>query len=73
MFGRKREIQILRDALLWYANREVYKRRGKHPEGSPVRYKPAPIVEDKGTHARVALNAADALRWGGIPRRISKD
>jgi hypothetical protein len=71
MFGRSREVQVLREALLWYATREVYSRRGKHAKGAPVRYDHAPIIDDKGIRARKALNKADALRWYGLPRRLS--
>jgi hypothetical protein len=71
MFGYRKQIAILREALEWYANREVYRRRGKHPEGSPVRFDLAPIVPDKGARARRALNKVDVIRWNSLPRRLS--
>lgn len=59
MFGRKRQIEIMRQALLYYANRDTYRRRGVHPKGSPVRYEPAHIVNDNGSRARVALRLVE--------------
>jgi|GEM_PF-5384806 len=66
MFGRKRQIEVMRQALLYYANRDTYRRKGKHPPGSPVRYKHAPIVDDHGSTARLALRRVEgmaAFRW----------
>lgn len=66
MFGRKRQIEVMRQALLYYANRDTYRRKGKHPKGSPVKYKHAPIVDDHGSTARLALRRVDsmaAFRW----------
>lgn len=61
MFGLLRQIAIMRKALLYYANRDTYRRVGVHPKGSPVKYDPAPIVHDHGSHARLALHDADAV------------
>lgn len=53
------KLRAARKALLFYADREVYRRKGVHPQGSPVRYKAAPIVRDHGSHARLALREMD--------------
>jgi len=64
MFGLLRQVAIMRKALLYYANRDTYRRVGVHPKGSPVRYDPAPIVNDHGSRARDALHAVDGPGLG---------
>jgi hypothetical protein len=61
MFGQLRQIAIMRKALLYYANRDTYRRVGVHPKGSPVKYDPAPIVNDHGSRARAALHAVEGM------------
>lgn len=73
MFGRKRQIEVMRQALLYYANRDTYRRKGKHPKGSPVRYKHAPIVDDHGTRALKALREVERIKPFGIFRKKPVD
>jgi hypothetical protein len=61
MFGLLRQNAIMRKALLYYASRDTYRRVGVHPKGSPVKYDPAPIVNDHGSRARAALHDASGL------------
>jgi len=69
MFGQLRQIAIMRKALLYYANRDTYRRVGVHPKGSPVKYDPAPIVDDHGSRARAALHAVDGAAKFRLFRR----
>ena len=62
MFARKRQLEIARDALLFYACLETYKRRGTHPKGSRKRFAKAPIVKDHGARAARALREIDDLQ-----------
>jgi hypothetical protein len=62
MFARKRQIEILRDALLFYACRDSYRRRGTHPRGAPKRFAKAPIVLDHGARANRALRQVEDLQ-----------
>lgn len=66
MLGQKRQLKIMRAALLYYANRDTYRRVGVHPKGSPVKYDPAPIVVDHGSRARLALRETE----GSSPFRL---
>lgn len=61
-----RKLKTARKALLYYANRDTYRRKGTHPQGSPVRYKAAPIVDDHGSRARVALREIEATSAAAI-------
>lgn len=59
MFIRRSEYAAMRDALLFYACRDSYRRRGRHPKGSPKRFDKAPIVRDHGDRASHALRQVD--------------
>lgn len=68
----QRENQLLREALRYYANRGIWRRAGVHPKGTPVKYSPAPIINDKGMRAREAFSEIDRMhRPSSIHRLLS--
>ena len=62
MFSRKRQVQLMRNALLFYACADSYRRRSTHPKGSPKRFGKSPIVLDHGARAARALCQVDDLQ-----------
>lgn len=67
MLGWIRELRRLRTenaamrrALLWYANKENWRRRATHPKGSPKKHwKKSPAAFDRGALACRVLAEAD--------------
>lgn len=80
MFGFKSRRRLLcentamREALLWYAARETWRRRGVNPKGAPRRqWKKSPAAFDRGSLANRVLTlitepSTAALRAALAPR-----
>jgi len=66
MFGRKsrrrllRENEAMRNALLWYAAEETWRRRGIHQKGAPrKKWRKSPAAFDRGHLAIRVLTVMD--------------
>lgn len=69
MFGFKtrrqllRENKAMREALLWYAAAETWRRKGIHPKGSPrKKWRKSPAAFDRGHLANRVLTDIDESR-----------
>jgi len=62
MFRRSQQVDVMREALLFYACADSYRRRSTHAKGSPKRFGKSPIVIDRGARASRALRQADDLQ-----------
>lgn len=69
MFGFKsrrrllRENAAMREALLWYAAQETWRRKGIHPKGAPrKKWRKSPAAFDRGHLAIRVLTEIDAPR-----------
>jgi hypothetical protein len=67
----KHQNALLRTALLWYAAKENWKRRGTNPAGAKRRWKNSPAALDRGALANAALNAVDSGQTITVPKPLA--